>query len=186
MKTLHHSGFPCGINKKDLGLKLEELGEIEVVPCSEGYGIFSGRGSFWASGGELEEREADFSPAMFDEKGWYFFSPVEIETELTKNCNLNCSHCYNDSGKGEDFETGLLKRVLCEFRMNGGQKVKFTGGEPLKSRMFEEVIKYTHENIGIPSLEITTNATLIDSTVGKFLKSITSLSLSVSNLPPLP
>jgi hypothetical protein len=36
-------------------------------------------------------------------------------------------HCYNNSGKGEDFELERLKEILSDFRENGGQKVKYTG-----------------------------------------------------------
>jgi MoaA/NifB/PqqE/SkfB family radical SAM enzyme len=184
MKTLHHPGIPYNIERKNLKKKISDLDKIEIVPCSEGYGVFSKDEFYWIGEEELGNNRVTFNPKKFEEKGWYFFSPIYLEIELTKKCDLNCLHCYNNSGKGEDFELERLKEILSEFRENGGQKVKYTGGEPLMNKNFEEIVRYT-KNIGIRNLELTTNGNLIDKNISKFIsKNFSTVNISLHGSNP--
>ncbi|MGH8965613.1 MAG: radical SAM protein, partial [Actinomycetes bacterium] len=53
--------------------------------------------------------------------------------DLTRNCQLSCTHCYNSSGPGGGHGTMTREdwvRVLDEAAEHGVEKVQLIGGEP--------------------------------------------------------
>ncbi|HQO37839.1 MAG TPA: radical SAM protein [Candidatus Omnitrophota bacterium] len=93
------------------------------------------------------------------------FSRLDIE--LTERCNNNCIHCYinlpaNDAAaKRKELSTDALKKILNEAVSLGCMSVRFTGGEPLLRRDFEELYVLARRS-GLKVM-IFTNATLITS-----------------------
>ena len=63
---------------------------------------------------------------------------------LTNACNLRCNHCFMRSGTPLKDELTIDDwcRILSEFKVNGGQSVTFTGGEPLMNRDFDDIITH--------------------------------------------
>lgn len=61
---------------------------------------------------------------------------------LTNACNLRCEHCFMHSGSPlkNELPTDEWRRILSEFKYNGGQSVTFSGGEPLMNRDFDEIL----------------------------------------------
>ncbi len=81
---------------------------------------------------------------------------------ITRNCNLKCVHCYNDSGSGNvcnDATTDEAKAVLDDLAVFGVPSVLFSGGEPLMRRDLFELIGYAGGK-GLRTV-ISTNGTLI-------------------------
>lgn len=83
-----------------------------------------------------------------------FEHPLMIENEekdmyiyLTNNCNQRCKHCYMYAGdfQFEELSPDLWKKVLHDFKENGGHGVTFTGGEVCVYPSFEAVIRYAHD-----------------------------------------
>ncbi len=109
MKRLHHPTTPCKrrINQ-DLDLKISDLKKpLEAVKCNEGFGIFGEDNNFWISNREFTENQHLFSAIYtgerFEDCGWFFYNPISLEIELTRNCNQRCIHCWNESSKQGNF-----------------------------------------------------------------------------------
>lgn len=79
---------------------------------------------------------------------------------LTNFCNLRCKHCYMYAGEKLVSELSLSdwKKIILDFKKNGGNGITFTGGEVTIYKEFAELIKYTH-NLGI-SVTVLTNGLL--------------------------
>lgn len=70
----------------------------------------------------------------------------QLTLYLTNACNLRCQHCFMRSGK--PLENELPKeewqRILSEFREFDGESVTFTGGEPLMTPDFKDILIHAH------------------------------------------
>ena len=87
---------------------------------------------------------------------------------ITRQCNLKCVHCYNDSGAGKvchEATTSEAKAVLDDLAQFGVPSVLFSGGEPLMRSDLLELISYAG-NLGLGTV-ISTNGTLITSDLAK-------------------
>jgi len=71
-----------------------------------------------------------------------------ISIEITSKCNLSCKYCYNiwktDDSKFEHFDSykKAIKTLKKLFKIAEIDYVAFTGGEPLLSERFLEVVLY--------------------------------------------
>lgn len=89
----------------------------------------------------------------------------KLDIELTERCNYNCIHCYinlpyNDvHAEQRELSTDAIKRILIETVSLGCLSVRFTGGEPLLRKDFEELYVFTRR-LGIKVL-LFTNAALV-------------------------
>ncbi len=173
MKKLHHPGTPCNIsNSKEYSFSDIVGDNIEAVKCTTGWGIFAEQ-EFWADDNEFEQLSQfniikTYVPKAFDLNRWSFYFPINLEIELTKNCNQRCIHCWNESGDGSFLSESSLERVIGEFRNNGGQRLKLTGGEPLLYPSFLEFL-YSSKNKGIRNIALVSNGSLIDDKIAKEL-----------------
>ena len=103
------------------------------------------------------------------------FTPFLISWNITKRCNLRCSHCYLDAselteGKG-DLPTSDAKRIIDEIAsLNPSAMLIFTGGEPLLRNDCMELFSYAASK-GF-TVVVGTNGTLLsDSNVKDMIKS---------------
>ena len=102
------------------------------------------------------EREGEIVPKKASER-----KPIVV-WNITRNCNLKCVHCYNDSGAGKkcnDASTEEAKAVLDDLAAFGIPSVLFSGGEPFMRHDLFELIKYATDK-GLRAV-ISTNGTLI-------------------------
>jgi len=80
--------------------------------------------------------------------------------ELTNRCNLNCGHCYANSGPhaGENDTLTLADydRVLLKARNSGCRAVQFIGGEPTLNRGLPHLIQ-SSRGLGYELVEVYTN-----------------------------
>lgn len=83
-----------------------------------------------------------------------FEEPVLIENKeknmyiyLTNNCNERCKHCYMYAGEisFEELSIEEWKKVISDFKNNGGNGITFTGGEVTVYKGFEEILEYSHK-----------------------------------------
>jgi MoaA/NifB/PqqE/SkfB family radical SAM enzyme len=63
-------------------------------------------------------------------------APTSVSFLITKKCNMQCVHCYNDSGEAQPGELGQSERHRIAHYLGrwGVRTVTLTGGEPLLSR----------------------------------------------------
>ncbi|WP_435129869.1 TIGR04347 family pseudo-SAM/SPASM protein [Halobaculum sp. D14] len=81
---------------------------------------------------------------------------------LTKQCNLYCSHCYAAADTGTapgELSTAEGKRLLDDLAAYGVPVVLFSGGEPLVRDDLTELVRYAADS-GIRPV-LSTNGTLI-------------------------
>jgi radical SAM protein with 4Fe4S-binding SPASM domain len=112
---------------------------------------------------------------------WKAGEPIlrDLDIEITERCNNNCLHC-GISLPADDFEaaarelsTEAIKEILCEAASLGCLTVRFTGGEPLLRKDFEEVYLYARK-LGLKVL-LFTNATLLTPSLAELFSRIPSL-----------
>jgi radical SAM protein with 4Fe4S-binding SPASM domain len=90
---------------------------------------------------------------------------------ITRNCNLRCVHCYNDSGPGKvcnDATSEEAKTVLDDLAAFGVPSVLFSGGEPLMRHDLFELIAHAGGK-GLRTV-ISTNGTLITKSAAAMIK----------------
>lgn len=96
--------------------------------------------------------------------------PRTLTLELTKQCNSRCVHCYipnkhkNESGH---LEMNLIRKILSEFKSNGGESVTLTGGEALLSPNFLPTISLSN-SLGF-SINVLSNLCLMTVKVADYL-----------------
>ena len=85
---------------------------------------------------------------------------TSLRVSITSKCNLNCFYCHNEGQSGHEAEMSveLIIRIINKAASLGVRKVKFSGGEPLVRKDFEEMLT------GLPKLKnvsATTNGVLL-------------------------
>lgn len=90
-----------------------------------------------------------------------FSSPDTVFFELTRACNAQCTHCFNNSGVKLNDEISFNKKiqVIKDLQQTGVQEIRFTGGEPLILREIYELLSFS-TSLGLRN-SIGTNATLL-------------------------
>lgn len=110
-----------------------------------------------------------FTPLKRKVSNHFSFADI-IFIELTRACNLRCTHCLNSSGKKMENQLNYeeIKKMISDLADCGLQEVRLTGGEPLLFKEIYEIIKLCKEN-GL-YVSIGTNGTLITKEVARKLK----------------
>ena len=107
---------------------------------------------------------------------------------ITRNCNLRCVHCYNDSGVGKparEVTTEKAKAVLDDLAAFGVPSVLFSGGEPLMRNDLFELIAHAVGK-GLRAV-ISTNGTLISGDKAKTIKElgVSYVGISLDGIGPV-
>ncbi len=80
--------------------------------------------------------------------------------ELTNRCNLQCSHCYAQSGPhagaGDVLGPADYERLLTESRSLGCRQVQFIGGEPTLNKALPGLLQ-TAARLEFDAIEVFTN-----------------------------
>lgn len=84
--------------------------------------------------------------------------------EITRRCNLTCTHCYAGSGPElpltERMTFGDWCRVISEARAAGCRRLQFIGGEPTIHPDLVALIEHA-KSVGFRRCEVFTNATIL-------------------------
>lgn len=95
--------------------------------------------------------------------------------EITRSCNLACTHCYCNSGPHvpitERMEFEDWCRAMDEARSMGCRRLQFIGGEPMVHPDLFRLIEHAKVT-GFKYCEVFTNATLLGEDVIKTFKKI--------------
>lgn len=87
--------------------------------------------------------------------------PVSVFWEPTEFCNLQCKHCYTNSGPQKKTLLGFreAKKIVDDLYEEGIYAIGMGGGEPLLLPYLLDLIKYI--NTKNMNISISTNATLL-------------------------
>lgn len=106
-----------------------------------------------------------------------------INWEITKKCNLHCIYCRVSAGQEREGELTLkqAKKVVDKLKQANYKHLKFTGGEPLTSLYFWDLVKYAHKHGMLVS--VFTNSVLINEiSLPLFKKYISLVAISLDTL----
>lgn len=114
----------------------------------------------------------------------YILKPERFaRLHLTGRCQLNCIHCYADSGPniGSDHELSISrwKQLINEFSSSGGANLLFTGGEPLLRDDCTDLFMYASEK-GLVS-RLLTNGLLVPKYIDVLKNTITGAQVSLGS-----
>ncbi|MCJ7713327.1 radical SAM protein, partial [Candidatus Bathyarchaeota archaeon] len=89
------------------------------------------------------------------------YAPFLVVWDFTHKCNLNCQHCYSNSGKAleEELNTKEAIEVVNQLADFGVTALAFSGGEPLIRSDFFEVAQHAVKR-GL-YVSVATNGTLL-------------------------
>lgn len=109
-----------------------------------------------------------------------------ISWNITKECDLNCQHCYRDAGKKAEGEltTREAKDLLGEIKKAGFNLVIFSGGEPLLRKDVYELIGHANR-LGLIS-SLGTNGLRLNLQTARKLKDLrlSSAGISIDSVEP--
>ncbi|MHC1576978.1 MAG: GTP 3',8-cyclase MoaA [Methanosarcinaceae archaeon] len=85
-----------------------------------------------------------------------------LRMSITNRCNLDCIYCHNegDTGNGKEMSVETISNIVNVAAGFGVNKIKFSGGEPLVRRDFEDIISSLPP---MKDISVTTNGTLLSS-----------------------
>ena len=91
---------------------------------------------------------------------------------ITKRCNLACSHCYINagSGGGEELSLDEAKRFMADLAEMKVPLLMFTGGEPLLRNDIWQLAEFAQE-LGLKTA-LSTNGTLITKEIAAKIKTM--------------
>ncbi|SES79611.1 cyclic pyranopterin monophosphate synthase subunit MoaA [Methanococcoides vulcani] len=83
-----------------------------------------------------------------------------LRISLTNRCNLDCIYCHSegDEGSRNEMTVGIISDIVTTAAKFGVNKVKFSGGEPLVRKDFEEILRALPE---LKDVSVTTNGVLL-------------------------
>ncbi|MEM2098288.1 MAG: radical SAM protein [Candidatus Bathyarchaeia archaeon] len=89
------------------------------------------------------------------------YAPFLVVWDFTHKCNLNCKHCYSNSGANREAELSTKEAlaVVDQLAEAGVTALAFSGGEPLMRTDFFEVARYAADH-GL-YISVATNGTLL-------------------------
>lgn len=127
----------------------------------------------------FEREEKEDKPIRLREYK-FEFPLISAFVEITKRCNLRCSHCYNESSRDQEDELPRadLSNFLNQADQMGVFSIFLTGGEPFVRRDFIDIL-YEIKERGM-EMGILTNGTLLNKEIIKKLSELNPKFLAVS------
>ncbi|MGC8573651.1 MAG: radical SAM protein [Caldisphaera sp.] len=97
-------------------------------------------------------------------------NPYQVTIYITRQCNLNCTHCYISAGKPLNDELGKeeWKHIIKNLSELGTKVLYILGGEPLLKDGIFEIIHYS-TTLGLYT-SLSTNGILVSDKVSETLK----------------
>jgi len=115
------------------------------------------------------------------QKGVYGVSFGQFQIEITGQCNMYCKHCRNSFDRVSVMPVKQIIKIIKLAIKNGDSDLELvlSGGEPLTHPDFKKIIAEI-KKLGIKSLFITTNGSLLSEEHIALFKDIKNIMISVS------
>lgn len=107
-----------------------------------------------------------------------------LRISLTNRCNLDCIYCHSegDEGSRNEMTVGMISDIVTTAAKFGVNKVKFSGGEPLVRKDFEDILRALPE---LKDVSVTTNGVLLkDRAYGLKEAGLDRVNVSLDTLDP--
>jgi len=105
---------------------------------------------------------------------------TSILIDITKACNMECTHCYKSSFDGCDYmDIDKINNIINEIREYELKNVALTGGEPLMHPDFGEILEIVKANSEI-EFELTTNGLLLTQEIIEEVEKIPNIIIQIS------
>lgn len=103
--------------------------------------------------------------------------PLKLQIEVTRKCNLNCSHCYKMANL--DYDSLTCEQIECILKEVGIDlfEIGITGGEPLVHSEFNEITKLIEKHASVLSLN--TNGVFLSKVPVEILQKYKYISISL-------
>ncbi len=113
-----------------------------------------------------------------------FTGKRNLRVVLSDRCNYRCVFCSHDFNRcrNRDISIGFLKECVKIFASLGGEKVAYTGGEPLIFPQLLEIMRLS-KSLGLKNA-ITTNGSMLPFQPEEFYSLADSLNISVPSFVP--
>ncbi|WP_425447638.1 radical SAM protein [Dethiothermospora halolimnae] len=101
---------------------------------------------------------------------------------VTKKCNMDCFYCYEEDKSSGDRSWEDTKNLIDDIlKYNNEFEVEFLGGEPMMNfPLIKRCINYLKDKGNVKKYIITTNGTIINEEIVKFLMENSNVCLGVS------
>jgi len=107
-----------------------------------------------------------------------FSSPVLVSWEVTKTCNLNCSHCASQTMDVRELDTAEALRLMEHLHDLGVFILSFSGGEPFIRPDIFQLLRRARD-LGF-QIGLTTNGTLLDEDTVQRLRDLEPFNVHIS------
>lgn len=90
--------------------------------------------------------------------------PLSVNYHLTRKCNYECKFCFHQAKTSYHLPIEEAKRGIRMLVDAGMKKINFSGGEPFivdRGRYVGELVKYSKEELGMESVTLVSNGSLI-------------------------
>jgi AdoMet-dependent heme synthase len=110
-------------------------------------------------------------------------SPLIVWFEVTRKCNLTCSHCYIDAGRPRSNELSLeeIRQLLLDLKQLGVFSLVLAGGEPFARADFLDILEYAAQ-LGFVIAVVTNGSYLTEEVLARVPKRNCRITLSVDGL----
>lgn len=103
---------------------------------------------------------------------------VQADVEITKNCNLRCKYCYNESADGNpELTIAQWTELLDSLHCAGLRAIKVSGGEPFQYPNILDFLEYAQSKFIV---SINTSGYFIDDAVVQRLSTMRLQAVQVS------
>lgn len=105
-----------------------------------------------------------------------------VNVELTRNCNLSCDYCFNNSGKVGDEELGSSDwyNAIDIAKSYGAKSILLTGGEPMTRADTPLIVNYAVGR-GLHT-SILSNGYILNESNRNMIKSLASVQISLDSV----
>jgi len=111
-------------------------------------------------------------------------TPLIVWFELTRRCNLTCTHCYVDAGREREGElsTAEARSALEDMKRLGVFSLVLAGGEPYLRKDFPELLTYAAEELDMITAVVTNGSYLTPQILERVPRRNCRITLSVDGL----
>jgi radical SAM protein with 4Fe4S-binding SPASM domain len=111
-------------------------------------------------------------------------TPLIVWFEVTRRCNLTCTHCYIDAGHAREGElsTAEARSALEDMKRLGVFSLVLAGGEPYLRKDFPELLAYAAEDLDIITAVVTNGTYLTPEVLERVPRRNCRITLSVDGV----